>query len=199
MASHEPRPIIGAGSIEMPDLSGIVGRSVPMRITHALVGGPQPAHHHLQALAWMIDRAAYAYERARDRLDAAASAGEGAFPIHELMRGTDYLEIAINATLRAHLLGERLRRAASAPPISRRELLASDELARLRNMRHFAEHVDEQIERGSIGQTSSLIVGAQIDRIDYAGQTISYAELADWIARLEALARRLLEAPSVSD
>jgi hypothetical protein len=40
------------------------------------------------------------------------------------------------------------------------------------------------------------VVGAEVDRISYAGETLSYVDLADMIARLERLARRLLEAPT---
>jgi hypothetical protein len=83
----------------------------------------------VQALAWMADRAAYAYERARLLLaEAAGPLKDHEFPIREFMRGTDYLEIAVNALLRAHLLAERLRREGSAPTISRGELLTDADL-----------------------------------------------------------------------
>jgi hypothetical protein len=67
-------------------------------------------------------------------------------------------------------------------------------------MRHFAEHLDDQIRHDSVvGGTSPLVVGVHVDRLDYAGETVSYVELASCIRRLEGLAHRLLAAPSVEE
>jgi hypothetical protein len=193
--AFERRPILGAGAVEMPDLSGLVGRNMPMRTTYALVDGPEPAHTYLLAFASMIDRAAYAYEQARVKLsEAAGKRRRGGLPLVPLIRGSDYLEIALNALLRAQLLGDRLRRTEDAPPIQQRELLSREETSRIREMRHFAEHVDERISAGSTSATG-FAAAPYADGIEYAGVAITYAELAAWITRLQSLAERLLTAP----
>jgi hypothetical protein len=194
----QPRSIIGAGSVEMPDLSGLVGRNVPALITFTLAesGLRAPDRYYLSGLALITDRAAYVYERARANLSIAAaeSGSENEVPIGSIVRGADYLEFAINSILRAQLLGERLRRSLYGPSIGRHELLSSAELGQVRKLRHFAEHVDDRIPAGLIGETgtSALVFRTMADCIEYAGDTVTYVAIAGWITRLHALASRLL-------
>jgi hypothetical protein len=140
------RPLIGAGSVEMKDLSALVGRNFPAAATFALFGGgiPEPGRHHVLALTLLINRAAYSYEDARAALSAAA-AGKGD-EIRAALNGADCLDIATNALFRANANGEHLRRDQNAPHVDKTELLSPSERKRLGRMRNFAEHVDEKIK-----------------------------------------------------
>jgi hypothetical protein len=187
------RPLIGAGTVDMPDLSGLVGKHMSRLMIFALTGGgfPPPARYYFNTLALMTDRAAYSYECARANLSKAAQprlAGE--IPMHEILRGSDYLEFAINAIMRAQLLGERLRRAPGDPRIARSELLSNGELSQVRQLRHFAERV----LAGEVGETgtSGVVYRTLSDRIEFAGQSVTYETIADWIKRFDSLESRLL-------
>jgi hypothetical protein len=65
-------------------------------------------------------------------------------------------------------------------------------MARLRNLRDFAEHVDEKVAGGVVKQESPLMQVPLADGLEYAGEWLPYRELADWIVRLELLAERLV-------
>jgi hypothetical protein len=179
----------------MADLSAIVGRNLPLLVTYTMVGkGSDAERLHLNALTRMTDRAAYMYEASRAALSIVA-APHADFPITALVRGTDALEISINAVLRAHLHGDRLRRLADVTPIARTDLLSPSELRVVRALRHFAEHLDEEIPKKRVGErgVSGLAFRPDSDGVNFAGERATYLEIADWITRLEGLARRLLE------
>jgi hypothetical protein len=90
--------------------------------------------------------------------------------------------------VRANVLGERLRRTRDVLPVDRNELLTSLEFHRVRDMRHFAEHLDERIASGRVGEggVSPLTVAPYADCIAYGGTTVSYVEIGEWITRLES-------------
>ncbi len=189
------RPFIGAGSVEMPDLSDLVGRNLTPLVTFTMVAQGTRTEYYVNALVRMTERAAYSYEQARSALTYAASdLPDHVFPLTEIIRGTDYLEIALNALLRAQLAGERLRRDQAAPRIEKSELLSKAEATRLRNLRHFSEHLDKRITAGQVGRqgVSPITVRPLADGIEFAGDTLLYSEVAKWIVRLESLARRLV-------
>jgi hypothetical protein len=144
----DERPLIGAGFVEMMDLSALVSRNFPAAATFALFGGgiPEPGRHHVLALTLLINRAAYSYEDARAALSAAA-AGKGD-EVGAALHGADCLDIATNALFRANAHGERLRRDQNGPRVDKTELLSPSERKRLGRMRNFAEHVDEKITGG---------------------------------------------------
>jgi hypothetical protein len=182
----------------MTDLSSLVGKNIPRLLIVSLVRSDSsgPDAYYLNALVLMTDRAAYSYEQARTALGhVAANHKPGEIPLLSLLRGTDYLEFAVNAILRASLLGERLRRSPDAPRIDRNELLSRSELEQVRKLRHFAEHLDQRILEGRIGPTagSGVVFRAMADCIEYAGETVTYAAIGEWITRLDALAWRLLD------
>lgn len=88
---RDERSLIGAGGVEMPDLSELVGRNLPALLLSSMsgTGGPILGAYYLNALVRMTERAAYFYEQARGALAyAAGDLADDEFPLFALIRGT---------------------------------------------------------------------------------------------------------------
>lgn len=177
----------------LPDLSGLYPNISLLHLMGRLLGGA-PRDRMTGALILnfvrLVDKAVRSYEAARKDLDAFR---HGDLNLTALMSATSHIETCVGSCCRANRLAIGLDKvtehaaipaATPAPPYLRDDPV--------RDLRNAIEHMDERIEKGQLTEDQlPLCVVLTNVGIMLSDSRISYADLADRIRALHAVAERV--------
>jgi hypothetical protein len=149
------------------------------------------------AFVHVVEKSLIEYEAARARLIQFLGSGTA----EDYHRAQDHAESCVQSLHRALKLGFRLRslgfrRADGSAYVPRpRDLPALSDGVRSQvgDLRDALEHVDDDIMSGSHPETIEVSLHLGWDKLSLLSHTLSYAEMASWIAQLHQLATPISE------
>ena len=115
-----------------------------------------------------------------------------------LLQAIDHFENCLNALKRTIVFARRIRRDQGSPQVPRgMAILSGDVVSRIVTIRDAIEHIEEKIARGEVVDGDTIALAVKSDSIEFRGEEIYFAELAEWIRELDDLARQLSPPPPV--
>lgn len=192
---------------DMPDLSGLQSNSRMYLGRNWLTGqgflDDRIASSALRSLVRLVDKALASYENARVSLTRYAERenNEDSSVILGYLAGIDHLETCFNALSRANTLGRWLRMCAPELAIDQHELLIGRDRRMLSSFRNRSEHLLDNLKKARIGEDEHITMQPGVTKVAFSQpgvdgyEAVRYADLAEWISRLHALAGRLADHP----
>ena len=179
---------------EMPDLSHLSDKTILNHTLNIVFRRTGPKDRQARALVTdfirLVDQIVREYNNARQALIQFVNAPSA---MGLLFLAVGHFEVCITNLRRAIRIGNRIRQYKGAPQVPRLRVLSKGVEARVDDIRHTIEHLEEKMLKGEIGSDESTILRPMSDSIELAGKGISYAELAEWIEALHTMARDLVE------
>lgn len=106
------------------------------------------------------------------------------------MIATSRMEGFINALHRGLVVAESIRRRRHSVSISKGDLPAREDQARLRSIRDQIEHMDKRIRAGVIQPGDPTMVLMNVGSVELGDVEIAYDELAWWVCQVSDVATR---------
>jgi len=181
------------GQCEMPELK-LTFLSVFLMI-HRGLGGGGPKNGTSYALVMnyvrIVDKLVIDYNLAREQMVIwAATPNEVIGP---LLVAIGHFESCVSGAVRAIDFARRIRKDKNGPGIVPKGVaVLSDAVYKsVNDMRNSVEHLDGDILDGTLSGGVPICLVVRPKAIELAGAQITFAELADWITQLHAIADKL--------
>jgi hypothetical protein len=177
----------------IPDLSHLYSKNILPLILNITLRAQSTTNHpslaYTAAYVRLVDKGVREYESARRSLEEFVETGSE--HLTPYFRAADHLENALNSVRRAIRYARRIRRDRESLQVEKSELPTQDDEDRIAGFRDAAEHADNQVATGTLGEGDAVILTLHELTFSIGNIEASYEWLARLLTKLHVLSSRV--------